>query len=177
MTKKKKKTKKTKYKLVPITIILVLFVFFFGYIILETDYLQPGIDELTASYISFNNAKPTDILKIPNIKKMNDNKGKTKYNDNNISFEVIGDKDKSFEILLYSVGNNIDESNIKFYLENKNDSKEGKLIDFETDIDNGKIIYKGKLTNNNKYKLYVWIDNNYKGSTKNISYEIRIKSR
>ena len=177
MIKKKKKTKKRKSKLLSITIILVLFVFFFGYIIIVTDYLKPGIDELTASYISFNNAKPTDILKIPNIKRMSDKKGKTSNNDNNISFEVTGEKDKSYEILLYSVGNSIDESNIKFYLENKNNTKEGKLVDFKTDIDNWKIIYKGKITDDNKYKLYIWIDNNYKGNTKNISYEIRIKSR
>ena len=50
-------------------------------------------------------------------------------------------------------------------------------MDKETTIDDGKIIYTGKITKNNKYKLYIWIDNNYKGNTKNISYEIKIKSR
>lgn len=174
---KKKVTKKDIYKLLLVTVFLLLLVFFFAYIIFKTDYLQPGVDELTASYISFNNAKPTDILKITNIKKMKKEDSKTNYNNGNISFEIIGEKNKEFEIVLYSMGNNISEENISFYLENENNNIENNLSKVDTASDNGKIIYKGKITDNNKYKLYLWIDNNYKGNTKNISYEIKIKSR
>ena len=174
---KKRYTKNNIYKLLLVTVFLILLVFFFGYIIFKTDYLQPGVDELTASYISFNNAKSTDILKSTNIKKMKKEKTKTNLNDSNISFEVSGDKNQEFEIVLYSLGNNIKDENIYFYLENENVKDENNLSKVETASDNGKIIYKGKITDNNKYKLYLWIDNDYKGNTKNISYEIKIKSR
>ena len=41
------------------------------------------------------------------------------------------------------------------------------------------VLYTSEINGNakQKYKLYIWIDNNYKGNTKNISYEIKIKSR
>ena len=86
----KRYTKKSIYKLSLITISFVLLAFFFGYIIFETDYLQSGVDELTASYISFNNAKSTDVLRINDISKTNGEKGKNHTNKSNKSFEVKG---------------------------------------------------------------------------------------
>ena len=76
MLTRKRYTQKKIYKLSLMTIFLLLLAFFFGYIIFETDYLQSGVDELTASYISFNNAKSTDVLRINDISKKNDEKGK-----------------------------------------------------------------------------------------------------
>ena len=90
--------------------------FFFGYIIFETDYLQSGVDELTASYISFNNAKSTDVLRINDISKKNDEKGKKQTNKSNKSFDVKGKENQEFEVTLYSSGNTIDEKYVKYYL-------------------------------------------------------------
>jgi hypothetical protein len=80
-------------------------------------------------------------------------------------------------VTLYSSGNTIDEKYIKYYLIRDNENKEGNLETTEKTIDNGKIIYKGKISKNNKFKLFMWIDDNYDKSVKNISYEIRIKTR
>ena len=78
---------------------------------------------------------------------------------------------------LYSSGNTIDEKYIKYYLIRDNENKEGNLETTVKTIDNGKIIYKGKISKNNKFKLFMWIDDNYDKSVKNISYEIKIKTR
>lgn len=174
---RKRYTKKSIYKLSLITISFVLLAFFFGYIIFETDCLQSGIDELTASYISFNNAKSTDALNINDISKKNDKKGKTQNNKSNKSFEVKGKENQEFEVILYTSGNDIDEKYIKYFLLRGKEEKEGNLASTEKTIDNGKIIYKGKINKYNKFKLFLWIDDNYDKSIKNISYEIKIKTR
>ena len=90
MLTRKRYTQKKIYKLSLMTIFLLLLAFFFGYIIFETDYLQSGVDELTASYISFNNAKTTDILKVINLSKKSDKKGKQDTNKSNKTFEIKG---------------------------------------------------------------------------------------
>lgn len=177
MLTKKRYTKKSIYKLSFITILLLLLAFFFGYIIFETEYLQSGVDELTASYISFNNAKSTDILKISNITKMSDKKSKQQTNKAYKSFEVKGKENQEFDIILYSLGDTIDEEYVKYYLLRGKEEKEGNLLNTERTVDNGKIIYRGKINKNNKFKIYMWIDDDYNKSTKNISYEIKIKTR
>lgn len=177
MLTRKRYTQKKIYKLSLMTIFLLLLAFFFGYIIFETDYLQSGVDELTASYISFNNAKTTDILKVINLSKKSDKKGKQDTNKSNKTFEIKGKEKEEYEIILYSLGNTIDEEYVKFYIANGTEKKEGKLSSTEKTIDNGKIIYKGKVDKDNKFKLYMWIDDNYKNNVKNISYEIKIKKR
>ena len=141
----KRYTKKSIYKLSLITISFVLLAFFFGYIIFETDYLQSGVDELTASYISFNNAKSTDVLRINDISKKNDEKGKKQTNKSNKSFEVKGKENQEFEVTLYSSGNTIDEKYIKYYLIRDNENKEGNLETTVKTIDNGKPVIKVKL--------------------------------
>ena len=173
----KRYTKKSIYKLSLITISFVLLAFFFGYIIFETEYLQSGVDELTASYISFNNAKSTDIMEISNIKKMNDKNIKQRTNKSYKTFEVKGKENQEFEVTLYSLGNTLDEQYVKYYLSRGNEKKEGNLLDTDKNVDNGKIIYKGKINKNNKFIIYMWIDDNYDKSVKNISYEIKIKTR
>ena len=177
MLTKKRYTKKSIYKLSFITILLLLLAFFFGYIIFETEYLQSGVDELTASYISFNNAKSTDIIKISDITKNSDKKAKQPTNKSNKAFEIKGKENQEFEIILYSLGNTIDEGYVKYYLVRGKETQEGNLLNTEKTIDNGKIIYKGKISRNNKFKIYMWIDDNYNKSTKNISYEIKVKTR
>ena len=63
--KKIKKRKKEKHIFSWILmIVLIIIVFCLSALIFNTDYLSPKIDELTTSYISFNNVESTDIIKI-----------------------------------------------------------------------------------------------------------------
>ena len=62
------KIKKSSVALLIFVIVMTLSAF---YLISGTDLLLPSIDEATASYISFNNSKSTDMLKINNLKKKN----------------------------------------------------------------------------------------------------------
>lgn len=173
----KKYTSKETYKLSLVAIFLILLTLFFGIIIFKTDYLQSEVDELTAKYISFNNAKSTDLLKVIDLSKKNDIKGKNHTNKSHNYFEISGDKNEEFEIVLYSSGNIIDEKYVKYYLKRGEEAQEGNLSITEKTINNGKIIYKGKIEKNNKFRLYMWIDDNYNKDVKNISYEIKIKSK
>ena len=157
--------------LLNIVLIIVL-----AYIIIGTDLLQTKIDEKTANYISFNDSKNTDIIKITNISILSDKKGISKKNKCTKEIEITGDKNKKFQIILYPIGNTIDEKYVKYYIEGINDSKINNLSNVETSVDNGKIIYSDKILKNNKYKLYVWIDDGYKKNVKDISYEIKIRS-
>ena len=79
--KKIKKRKKEKHIFSWILmIVLIIIVFCLSALIFNTDYLSPKIDELTTSYISFNNVESTDIIKISNIKRMDDDTGKSYRN-------------------------------------------------------------------------------------------------
>ena len=108
---------------------------------------------------------------------MNDNKGKGN-NPKSQSFQITGEKDKTYQIVLYHIGNAVDESYVNYYLTNeKNEKMEGNLANKEQTIDGGRILYEGNLLNGKNWNLKMWIDKSYKEETHNISYEIRIKTR
>ena len=174
---KKKYTKKSVYKSALTTISLLLLVIFCGYIIFQTEWLKPKLNELSASYISLNNLDTTDILKVSNLRKYNNKNGKSNWNKSVKIFQVTGQREMKYQIVLYHVGEKIEDEYIHFYLENeKGVTKEETLSNqFETE-DGGKVIYEGTIKEGKNWTLKMWIDKKYKKKENNISYEIRIKT-
>ena len=165
-TKYKKRKNKIYLKRIITCTILSMLLFVFTYIIINTNILEPKVNELTTSYISYINNK-TDMLKINNIKKMNDKIGKSILNNSYIEIEVNGKKNKDYMIVLYK-HNNIDNKYIKYYI-NKIETLDNK----EVTEDNGIIIYKGKINNDTK-TIRMWIDKKYKDKVNDSLYEIKI---
>ena len=169
------KIKKTSIVFLVIVVIMTLSAF---YLIKETDLLLPKIDEATASYISFSNSNSTDMLKITNLKKMKHEIGKSFFNSRKVTFNVSGQKNEDFNIELYSIGNKIDKKYINYILLNNNRVLEVGNLENKIENQNGGIIlYQNQLINNNSYEIKMWIDDEYKDKTNNVSYEIKVNSR
>lgn len=167
---KKRNKGKIYFKRIFICSILGILVFLLTYFIFETNILEPKVNELTTSYISFSNNK-TDELKINNIKKLSNKIGKSSFNNSSLELDITGNKNDLYNIVIYKINSNIDDNYIKCFID-----KEITLSDTETTPDNGKIIYSGKINNKNKV-LRMWIDKKYKGKVENNSYEIKIEKR
>lgn len=162
--------KKLYFKRIFICSILGILVFLLTYFIFETNILEPKVNEITTSYISFSNNR-TDELKINNIKKLSNKIGKSSFNNSSLKLNITGDNDTLYNIVIYKINSNIDDNYIKCFID-----KEITLSEVETTSNNGKIIYSGKINNKNKV-LRMWIDKKYKGKVKNNSYEIKIEKR
>ena len=174
---KKRYTKKSVYKNACVTVTLIILVVALSYGIMQTDWLSPRINELSASYISLNNTDTTDMLKVTNLRKLSDKKGIGSRNKSLKEFQVTGETDYKYKIVLYHIGDMIDEENVKFFLENEMDvSKEGILKNQEETYDGGRVIYEGTIKEGQNWRLKMWVDKGYQGSSNNVSYEIRIKA-
>lgn len=173
LVKKNKQTKSLLY-----TILLCMLVAGISYLIFATNVLEPRIDEITASYISFDNSNSTDILKITDLQKLNDEIGKSSLNNCKVEFNVDGTKNKEYQVVLYPTGNGINNKYVNIFLIiNKNKKVLEKLNKMKLTEDDGIIIYQGSLLKKNNFKLQMWIDNTYNEKINNISYEIKIKSK
>lgn len=172
---KRRYTKKRIYKNLLKTILLIVLASLIGYFIFKSDILSPGIDELTASYISFNNTDKTDMLKITNISKKNEQKGISTKNKSSVSFYIDGDRDSKYQIVVYPVGKVIDEDNIYFYIENKKENIIKKLSATPTKVDGGKILYQGSINGKEHFVVRMWIDKKINKKVSPLTYEIKIK--
>ena len=160
---KKRCTKKTVHKAFGKTCLLLLLVITFSYWIRYTEWYAPKINELSASYISLNNNNTTDMLKITNLKKLSDRKGKGMNNPCKQKFEVTGEEHSSYRIVLYHLGNGLEDEYVHYYLtSNQGVEVKGTLSDALESYDGGKIIK-------------MWVAKDYIGEVNNIAYEIRIK--
>ncbi|MBQ8534657.1 MAG: hypothetical protein IJ463_03115 [Bacilli bacterium] len=178
MKNKEKKNNRIKKRSIVLLIFIVVLTISAFYLINGTELLIPKIDEATASYISFNNSNSTDMLKINNIKRMKHNIGKSFLNTYKETFNVSGTKNENFNIELYSIGNKIDKKYINYVLLKNNKIIEiGNLENKEETNNGGIILYQGKIINDNSYEIKMWIDEDYKEKTQNVSYEIKINSR
>lgn len=179
LSKKKQLELQNQRKVISYCLFLCLLVLLLTYFIFYKDTLKTSVDEVTASYISFNNSKTTDMLKISNLSKMKDKKGKSILNTSTKTFDVNGNVKEKYEVVVYALGNQVDESYVKYalYDENNNEISKGILNDLAQSADGGKVIYQSSIKKNNKLKLNMWLSKKYQGNTKNISYEIKIKSR
>ena len=101
MKRRKKVTKKKVVQTAMITIALILFVLTFSYWILYSEWYQPRINELSASYISLNNQNATDMLKITGLRKMSDHKGRKNSNPCKQTFQMTGESENEYQIVLY----------------------------------------------------------------------------
>ena len=178
MKNKEKKNNRIKKRSIVLLIFIVVLTISAFYLINGTKLLIPKIDEATASYISFNNSNSTDMLKINNIKRMKHKIGKSFLNTYKETFNVSGTKNENFNIELYSIGNKIDKKYINYVLlKNNNIIEIGNLENKEETNNGGIILYQGKIINDNSYEIKMWIDEDYKEKTHNVSYEIKINSR
>ena len=177
--KKKKTTKKNKQtKSLLNTILLCILVLGISYLIFETNILEPKIDGVTASYISFDNLNSTDMMKIKDLSKLSDEVGKSNLNTSKAEFDVAGKEDKEYQVVLYPTGNAINNKYVNVFLSiNKEKKIQDKLYVMNTLEDGGIIVYQGTLLKENKIKILMWINNTYKGKINNISYEVKIKSK
>ena len=71
-SKKRQQEMKIQRKVIFQCVILSVLVLALTYFILNSNVLKSKVDEVTASYISFNNSKTTDMLKISNLSKQNE---------------------------------------------------------------------------------------------------------
>ena len=168
-------SKKSIYKKSASTIFLIIIATIIGYIISQTNFLTPGVDELTASYISFNNPNSTDILKITNISKMSSYKGISNNNKSYANFKIKGKKNTKYQIILFPIGNTTNDKDVYFNLKNNRDNITKKLSDINSGIDGGKIIYQDILDNDNETTIRMWINNKSRTKQRQISYEVKIK--
>ncbi len=174
---KKRYTKKDVYKTFFTAFFLVILVTAIGYFILSTDWLRPSINEISASYISLNTAYKTDMLKITNLQRLSDNKGISKSNKNSKTFQITGEIDSTYKIVLYHLGERIDEKNVHFYLENENNkTMTGLLSDLKETEDGGKLVFEGTIKDGKNWNLKLWVSKEYNDNINNVSYEIRIKT-
>ena len=177
MSKKKRiYTKKdVKVRLI-LTAFLVVMVFALTYFTVLSDELNPKINELTTSYISFNNNDTTDMIKITNLKKMSNSNGMSFKNKSAKKFKVTGEVGDRYRIILFHTGNDIDNGFVHYSLHVNGDVKENNVLsNVPTLEDGGIVIYDGVVNEDGECVLKMWIDNSYDKNIKNISYEVRIK--
>jgi len=151
-------------------IVLGIFVITLSYLIFKTNILEPKLNELTTSYISFNTENNSDILEIKNINKMSDTTAKSILNNSSLKLDITGTKNEEYNVVVYK-NSNIDDKYINCYI-----NKKVNLSEVETTKDGGKIIYTGKIDNKTKV-LKMWIDKSYKDKVNDNSFEIRIKKK
>lgn len=181
MTKKKQKNKinyqKKISEIVICCAVLCIALLYVNYLIFYTNLLKPKLNEVTTNYISFNNSNTTDMLKVSNLKKMSDKKGKSNVNKKCVYYDVTGDKGRDYNLIIYPINNNIDLENVNFYL--TKDKKEvlfNSIKGMAKSKDDGIIIYQGKVGEKNM-SLCMWLSKDYSKSTENISFEIKVKPR
>jgi cell division protein FtsL len=179
LTKKQKlKLKRQLYKNIIISIILIILVLSFAYLIFKTELLQPRVNTLTTSYISFNNSNTTDMLKIDNLSKMSYSKGISSSNKSSIDFNITGNNNSNYDIVIYPIINRIDYKYINYSLISNNKIiSSGKLEDKDTTSDNSIVLYQSTINSNNSYTLRMWISKDYKLKVGSNSFEVKIKSR
>jgi len=174
--KRKRYTKKSVYKAASFTLGLLLLVGISTYMITHTEWESPKMNEISASYISLNNNNTTDMLKIKNLKKLTDTKGLRSTNQCVKEFQITGTRDSNYRIVLYHLGDIIEEEYVKFDLKNdKNIEIKGILKNQPQTFDGGSILFEGTMEEGKNWTLKMWVDKEYDKDVKNVAYEIRIR--
>lgn len=177
MSKKKRKKQKKDLKIQKVLcLFLVVLILSFAYMMKKEKTLEPQLNELTTSYISFNNSNVTDRLTISNLKNLSERKGKSKWNKSRLIIPISGEKNQSYEILLYPIYKDTKEKYIEIYIEHKKEKIRKKLSELESSTDGGLILYQGKV-DHSSVAVNMWISNKYKVKDDNNSFEIKIVAR
>lgn len=174
---KKRKTKKINIKLIITCMISFLCVLLLSYCLFCTDILNPTVDELTSSYISFNNISNSDSIKIKGLKKMSDKRGKSFINYSYADFNIYMDNNNRYQIVLADF-NDFDRKYVKFLLKINDKEVLCDYLNNMNTLSNGNIVlYEGENGNKDRVVIKMWIDKNYKGNPSDISYGVYLKSR
>lgn len=175
--RKKKKTNNLKIKEIFSIVLLILLISGISFIIYKTDIFMPKIDEVTASYISFNNSDSTDMIKISNVNRKKDNFGKSELNSKYAEFTVNSKEKSDYKIVVYPYTDKIDLKCVKYYLSTNNNNKIDILENSVENGDGGRTIYQNKLRKKQeKIIIRMWIDKECKSNLNEESFEIKIKS-
>lgn len=177
LNKKQIKQRQQLYKNTIISTLLVILVLGISYVIFSTDLLQPRVNEVTASYISFNNNDTTDIIKINNIKRMSNDIGKSIVNNKSRKVLISGEENNVYQIVIYPLINNIDLKYINFSITIGNESYEGNLATNEVTSDEGIVAYTGKVSGKKEATVKMWVSKEYEGEIDNNSFKIKINPR
>lgn len=175
--RKQRYTRKDVVKSYLLAISLLLLTLSLAYFIKTTDILEPKLDLVSTSNISFNNSNATDMLKISNLKKLTEEKGKSSKNKSMTKISISGSKDAEYQIVLYHIGNMVAEEYVHYELSNSKVLLTGNLSSADENNDGGRIIYEGSIKDNKEFELKMWLDKEYEENINNVSYEIRIKSK
>lgn len=175
MSKKKQSQNKTKVQII-LCLSLATLAILFAYTMKEEKTLEPKLNELTTSYISFHNSYTTDRLMINNLKRLPDNIGKSKWNKSRLVIPITGNNKQSYEIVLYSIHQDTKEEYIELLIHHKKEKIRKKMSELVNAEDGGKILYQGKIDHSN-ISINMWISNKYKEKDDNNSFEIKIKAR
>lgn len=174
MAKKKSKVKKRHYIK---TLCLTTLVLALSYFIFSANVLEPRINSIATSYISFNNSYSTDMLKINNIVKMHDEKGESSRNRKKINIKITGDENKSYQIVVYPINSEIDAQYIKYSVHDGKSRVKNILSEMPMNKDGGRIIYTSEVKKNTNLTVNMWISTDYKSRIKDNSYEIKIMEK
>jgi hypothetical protein len=176
MKKRRPKREREYYRRLTICIIMGILVLSVGLFIENTNFLEPKINELTTSFISFNNKNTTDMLRINNIEKMSDKRGASRWNSHSLTLNISGEKNQNYEIVLYSLTNPIPEADIRYVVKNGKDEIKDNLLNPENTEDGGKILYRGTIENK-KTIIRVWVSNDYEGKITPNAFEVKVRPR
>lgn len=177
LTKKQLRQRNQLYKNTAISALLCLLVLGVSYMIFITDILQPKVNRVTASYISFFNNDTTDVIKINDIKKMSNDVGKSVVNTKYRELLVTGEKNSNYQVVIYPVVNNIGLDYINYSITIEGNTYSGNLGDMPFSSDEGIIVYNGRVNNEKKLTIRMWVSKDYDGEVDNNSFKIKINPR
>ncbi|MBP5678923.1 MAG: hypothetical protein J6X28_03750 [Bacilli bacterium] len=174
--KKKRVTQKQVTKAAFLTACLIILVGIVSYGLLSFSETPSKVNALSASYLSLKNNNTTDMLKISNFQKLTEAKGISSKNPCNQTFQITGKRDKTYQIVLFHLGDVVEEEWIEYQLTNEKGLKEkGILSQKEQTQDGGRILWEGTMKEGKNWNLKMWITKSYPNEVNNIAYEIRIK--
>lgn len=181
-SKKVQKKKELQRKIVASSIcvcLLFLMIVGLGVALINSSLISEQINATTASYITFKNVFEEDDMTIFNLRRLSDNRGKRVTDDAFLEFDVKGDSGTKFDIIIVPINNSIDYKYIKFYLTDSYDNV--ILTDRLSNVSDKMLemkLYSGKIEKNkeeNKFKLRLWIDKEYKDEIVSSSFEVKLK--
>lgn len=173
MARRKRKNKQKRNHYIR-AISLFLMVLALSYFIFSSNFLKPRINELTASYISFNNSYSTDMLKITNVQKMKDEKGKSTRNKSKLNVKITGTNLAEYQLVAYPINGEIDAKYIKFSINDGQNKTINTLEKTSLTKDGGRVLYTGTTNRKSDIIISMWISTDYKDKINNNSYEIKI---
>lgn len=177
LSKKKFQQRQKLIKQTIISVLLCLLVISISYMIFKTNILQPSVNEVTASYISFNNNDNTDEIKINNIKKMSNEIGKSIANTKYNKLLITGEKNTNYELVIYQITNNIDLEYINIAITIGNKTYITNLKEAINSDDGGIVIYKGSVKEEKELTIRMWVNKKYSEKVKDNSFRIKIRQK